>query len=218
MFVKLRLSGLLRCGGWVSFLLACPILLTGCNRIFTPDFETDLVEMKSGQYALARDHASLVFKINHLGFSNYIGRFNAFDGSLDFDPANVQNSSLEVIIDMASIDVNNPEFARELCGEDWLNVERYPQAVFRTTQYLESTAPNRFVFEGDLTFHGVTAPVILNVNFNGGGRNFLTRKNTLGFSASANFKRSEFGVDNFVSFGVGDDIELEVHVEFQQNT
>jgi polyisoprenoid-binding protein YceI len=201
----------------LSLILTCSTLLIACDRVLTPDFETELVEMKSGQYTLDKDHASLLFKINHLGFSSYIGRFNAFDASLDFDPENIQNSSLEVIIDMSSIDVNNPEFAEDLRGKDWLSVEQFPQAVFKTTRYVESTGENSFIFAGDLTFHGVTAPVALNVNFHGGGRNFLTRKNTLGFSADTTFKRSVFGADNLVSFGVGDDIALEIHVEFQQN-
>lgn len=201
-----------------SLILVCSFLLMSCDRLFTPDFETELVEMKSGQYTLDKDHASLLFKVNHLGFSSYIGRFNTFDASLDFDPQNIENSSLEVIVDMASIDVNNPEFAEDLRGSDWLNVEKFPQAVFRTTKFVEATGESSFAFQGDLTFHGVTAPVTLNVNFHGGGRNFLTRKNTLGFSASTTFKRSEFGADNLVSFGVGDEIELEIHVEFQQNS
>ena len=71
------------------------------------------------------------------------------------------------------------------------------------------------MFEGELTLLGVTAPVTLNVVFNGGGRNFLTRKYTLGFSGSANFQRSVFGLSRFTSFGVGDDIDLEIHIEFQ---
>lgn len=191
------------------------VLLSGCDRALTPDFETELVEMKSGAYTLDKDHASLIFKINHLGFSSYIGRFNSVDASLDFDPENIQNSSLEVIIDMASIDVNNAEFAEELRGSSWLGVEEFPQAVFRTTKYLESTGENQFAFEGDLTFHGETKPVRLDVTFHGGGRNMLTRKNTLGFSAATTFKRSDYGVSRFTSVGIGDDIELEIHVEFQ---
>ena len=71
-----------------------------------------------------------------------------------------------------------------------------------------------FVFEGNLTLKGVTAPVSLNINFHGGGRNFLTRSYTVGFSATASFMRSDFGLDRFTSFGVGDQIDLEVHVEF----
>jgi len=201
----------------LSLMLIVSVFVVGCDRVLTPDFETEIVEMKSGQYSLDKDHASLLFKVNHLGFSSYIGRFNAFDASLDFDPENIANSTLEVIIDMTSIDVNNPEFAQDLRGSDWLDVEQYPQAIFKTTKFVESTGENAFTFAGDLTFHGVTAPINLNVDFHGGGRNFLTRKNTLGFSGSTTFKRSDFGADNLVSFGVGDDIELEIHVEFQQN-
>jgi polyisoprenoid-binding protein YceI len=197
--------------------LACAVLLAACDGKLAPaSVDTEVVAMKAGQYTLDKDHATLLFKVNHLGFSTFIGRFNALDASLDFDPEKIENTKLEVVVDMKSIDVNNPKFAEDLRGSDWLDVAKYPQAVFKTTKLVESTDKNSFKFEGDLTFHGVTAPVILDVKFHGGGRNFLTRKFTLGFSASAKFKRSAFGADNMVSFGVGDDVELEIHVEFQK--
>ncbi|MEX0617802.1 MAG: YceI family protein [Pseudohongiellaceae bacterium] len=181
----------------------------------TPNFETEVQELRGGGYTLDKDHAALLFKINHLGFSTFIGRFTDFDASLDFDPENVANSSLEVIVDTSSINVNLPEFEEELRGSSWFDVENYPQAVFRTTSLVEATDEDTFVFEGDLTLLGTTAPVTLVADFHGGGRNFLTRRYTLGFSGSVNFQRSDFGLDNMVSFGVGDDIELEIHVEFQ---
>jgi len=198
----------------VLLLLVGALSSVSCSRVMAPD--TEIVAMQSGQYKLDKDHASLVFKINHLGFSSYVGRFNALDASLDFDPEKIESSRLNVIVDMKSIDVNNPKFADDLRGSDWLDVKKFPQAVFKTTRFVESKEKNSYRFEGELTFHGVTAPVMLDVKFNGGGRNFLTRKFTLGFSASTNFKRSAFGADNMVSFGVGDDIELEIHAEFQK--
>lgn len=195
--------------------LGCAALLASCDRLVSPDFSTDVQELRTGQYTLDKDHATLLFKVDHLGFSTYVGRFNDFDATLDFDPENVENSSLEVIVETASIDVNNPEFADDL-REDWFDVENFPQATFRTTRFVEGDG-NDFVFEGELTLLGNTEPVMLNVTSNGGGRNFLTRSYTLGFSASTTFQRSEFGMDNLVSFGVGDDIELEIHVEFQES-
>lgn len=210
MFIKL-----LKKSRQLSVILICSVLLISCDRLFTPGFETEIQEISGGKFALDKDHATLIFKINHLGFSTYIGRFNDFEAALDFDPENVENTTLEVIIDTTSIDVDNPEFATDLRGSDWFDTENFPQAVFRTTSLLESTSKTSFVFQGDLTLLGNTAPVTLAVNFHGGGRNFLTRKYTLGFSGSANFKRSDFGLDNMVAFGVGDDIELEIHVEFQ---
>lgn len=200
----------------LAALIACSVFLVSCDRLLTPDFETDMAELSTGQYTLDPDHATLLWKINHLGFSTFIGRFNTFDASLDFDPENIGNSKLEVIIDTASLDINNAEFAEELRGPNWFNAEAFPQAVYRTTSLL-SSEENSFVFQGELTLLGVTAPVPLNVEFHGGGRNFLTRANTIGFSANTTFQRSAFGLDRFTGFGVGDDIELEVHVEFQEN-
>ena len=196
-------------------LLAFTGLLSACDRILTPDFETDIQELGSGNYTLDPDHATILFKINLLGFSSFIGRFNDFDAVLDFDPEHIGNSSLEVIVDTASIDINNPEFAEELRGASWFNTEAFPQAVFRTTSLI-AQHDNNFTFARDPTLLGTTAPIQIEVDFHGGGRNFLTRKNTLGFSAKVEFQRSVFGLDNLVPFGVGDDIELEIHVEFQE--
>ncbi|MBU2098452.1 MAG: YceI family protein [Gammaproteobacteria bacterium] len=200
-----------------SLLLACSVLLVSCDRILTPGFETSVAELRGGAYTLDKTHASILWKVDHLGFSTYIGRFNDFDATLDFDPENIEASSLEVIINTASLDVNNEAFAEDLRGEDWFNVAQFPQAIFRTTSFVEAVDEDTFVFEGDLTLLETTAPVTLTVNFNGGGRNFLTRSYTLGFSASTSFQRSAFGLDNLVAFGVGDNIDLEVHVEFMES-
>ncbi len=205
-----------RCARW--FLpLASAMALVACDRILTPDFESEITEVRSGQYALDPDHATLLWKINHLGFSTFVGRFNDFDAALDFDPENIENSSLEVVVNTAGLDINLPEFEEELRGPSWFDVETYPQAVYRTTAFAGTVDENSFIFDGELTFLGTTAPVALEINFHGGGRNFLTRSYTVGFSASANFQRSTFGLDRFVSFGVGDDIELEIHVEFMDS-
>lgn len=201
--------------GRFSLILACSALLMSCDRLITPNFETDVQELRGGGYTLDKDHAALLFKINHLGFSTFIGRFTDFDATLDFDPEAIENSQLEVIVNTASINVNLPEFEEDLRGPSWFNVEQYPQAIFRTTRFIEAVDEDTFRFEGDLTLLGNTGPVELLVNFHGGGRNFLTRRYTLGFSGSVNFLRSDFGLDNMVSFGVGDEIELEIHVEFQ---
>ena len=198
----------------LSLLLICSAFLVSCDRLLTPDFNTDVTELRGGAYTLDPDHATLLWKINHLGFSTFIGRFNDFDASLDFNPENIEASQVEVVINTAGLDINNEEFAEELRGDAWFNVEQFPQAVFRTTSFVESIDEDTFVFAGDLTLLGVTAPVDLEINFHGGGRNFLTRSYTLGFSSSTSFLRSDYGLDRFTSFGVGDEIELEIHVEF----
>ena len=198
----------------LAFVLVGASLLFSCNRLLTPDQTTEVTEVRAGQYVLDPNHATLIWKLNHLGFSTFLGSFNEFEASLDFDPENIENASLEVVIDTASLDVDLPEFEEELRGDNWFDVAAFPQAIFRTTRYLEAIDDDSFIFEGDLTLLGTTAPVSLEVNFHGGGRNFLTRSYTVGFSGSAIFNRSDFGLDRFTSFGVGDEIELEIHVEF----
>ena len=195
-------------------ILICSAFLVSCDRLLTPDFNTDITELRGGAYTLDSDHATLLWKINHLGFSTFIGRFNDIDASLDFDPENIEASTLEVVINTSGLDINNDVFAEELRGDNWFNVEEFPQAAFKTTAFVESVDEDTFVFQGDMTLLGVTLPMNLEINFNGGGRNFLTRSYTLGFSASGEFLRSDFGLDRFTSFGVGDNIELEIHVEF----
>ena len=198
----------------LAFVFVGASLLFSCNRLLTPDQTTEVTEVRAGQYVLDPNHATLIWKLNHLGFSTFLGSFNDFEASLDFDPENIENASLEVVIDTASLDVDLPEFEEELRGDNWFDVAAFPQAIFRTTRYLEAIDDDSFIFEGDLTLLGTTAPVSLEVNFHGGGRNFLTRSYTVGFSGSAIFNRSDFGLDRFTSFGVGDEIELEIHVEF----
>ena len=189
-------------------------LLFSCSRILTPDQTTEVTEVRAGQYVLDPNHASLIWKLNHLGFSTFLGSFNDFEASLDFDPEDIENASLEVVIDTSSLDVDIPEFEEELRGDNWFDVGVHPQAVYRTTGFLEAIDEDTFIFAGDLTLLGNTAPVNLEVSFHGGGRNFLTRSYTVGFSGSARFNRSDFGLDRFTSFGVGDEIDLEIHVEF----
>ena len=200
--------------GRFSLILIASSFLVSCDRLLTPDFNTEITDIRAGAYKLDPDHASLVWKINHLGFSTFLGRFNSFEASLDFDPENVEAAALEVVIDTTSLDINNEEFAEELRGSNWFDTETFPQAVYRTTGLKETVDEDTFVFSGELTLLGVTAPVDLTVNFHGGGRNFLTRSYTLGFSAETTFIRSAHGLDRFTSFGVGDEIELEIHVEF----
>ena len=199
--------------------IAGAILLTACDRVMTPDFETEIAEIRSGQFTLDPNHATLLWKLNHLGFSTLTGRFNDFDATLDFDPENIENSSVEVIIETAGLDMNLPEFEEELRGENYFNVAQFPQAIYRTTSLAETIDEDTYIFDGELTLRGVTAPVAIEVSFNGGGRVTFPPPPvyTIGFSASASFQRSTFGIDRFVTFGVGDEIELEIHVEFQES-
>ncbi len=188
------------------------LALGACASLVTPNVKAEPEALRTGAYELDKAHAALLFKIDHLGFSKYIGRFNSFDAALDFDAETPDAARLEVIIDMASLDVNNPEFEETLRGDDWFNAAQFPQAVFRSTA-IEITGDQSGRLTGNLTLLGVTQPVTLDVTFNGGANNLITGRYTVGFEAHGSFSRSAFGLDNLVP-AIGDEVELEIHAEF----
>lgn len=196
----------------LGFWLMLAGALSGCAALLKPALETELTALRSGAYRLDPRHATVLFKVDHMGFSKFVGRFNEFDATLDFDADNIAASRLEAVIHMASVDVNNENFAATLRGPQWFDTERFPQAFFKTLR-VETISGQHVDFAGELTFLGVVKPVTLRVRFNGGATNLLTYKYTIGFAASSLFKRSDFGLDKHVPM-VGDDVEIEVHAEF----
>lgn len=198
----------------VSALTALSLLLTACASLVAPRPTSEAAALKTGAYALDQAHASILFKIDHLGFSTYIGRFEKFDASLDFDTQNPNAASVEAIIDMVSLDIANDDFAQTLLGPDWFDAAAYPQAVFRSTS-IEVTGDNTGKMTGDLTLKGVSAPVTLDVTFNGGDRDILRGAYVVGFSAIGSFDRTQFGVDRFAGV-VGNEVTIEIEAEFER--
>jgi len=193
--------------------LIVAVLLGSCS-LLVPTVKNQLSELRSGQYSIDKKHASLIFKIGHMKLSTFVGRFNDVDASLDFDPANIAATKLDAQVNVASIDVNNVDLEESLRGGSWFDTNKFPQATF-TTLSVEPVSGNTFRFTGNLTLHGVTAPVTLDVTFHGGGDDMLTGFYTLGFSATGTIKRSTFGIDSYIPM-VGDDVALEVYAEFQK--
>ena len=187
-------------------------LLGSCTSLVRPNFTQELVELRSGQYQLDKMHSYLNFRIDHLGLSKIIGRFNDFEATLDFDPENPTAMKLTGVLAANSIDINNTDLESTLQESDWLDSERYPQIVF-TSESVEETGGNQFAVNGTLSMRGVSRPVTLEARFNGGADNIITRKYTIGFQANANILRSEFGMDTFTAFA-GNEIEIELHGEF----
>lgn len=169
---------------------------------------TDPAKMPAGRYELEKTHASLLARVRHLGLSNYTLRFNRFDASYDWDPKAPDAAKLMVSIDMTSLDVGDEKISRNF-AEDFLDAKKNPKATFVSTAIVRDG--DRGKVTGDLTFHGVTKPVTLDVIFRGYESGLLGAR--AGFSATGVFKRSDFGSDNMSMFA-GDDIELIIEVEF----
>jgi polyisoprenoid-binding protein YceI len=197
-------------------LLVVNLTVSACGSLITPDIEPRLVELRKGQYTIDPVHSSVHFKVDHFGFSKLVGRFNEFAATLDFDPENPTATKLHAVIRTSSVDFNNTDLEETIRGTRWLNTDAFLEATY-TTLSTKQVGDNVLQFTGQLTLLGISRPVDLEVVFNGGANNFLTRRYTLGFAATGILKRSDFGMDSFIP-AIGDDIYLDINAEFQRNS
>ena len=174
----------------------------------------DLTKIAGGTYAMDPHHAQVVFMINHLGFSAIVGRFNKAEGTLDFDPKDATKSALSVTIDPASIDTTSDELDEHLTKKDFFDVAAYKTITFKSTK-VEKLSDRTGRVTGDLTMHGITKPVTLDVTFNGGGKHPMSKSPALGFSARGELKRSDFNITKYDNV-VGDRVGLIIECEFIQ--
>lgn len=162
-------------------------------------------------YAFDPVHTQVLFFADHLGYSRSQGEFLKFDGSYQFDPADWSTASVNVVIDTASLSMDDAKWDEHLKSADFFNVEKYPQMTFRGTR-VEKTGENTGRIHGALTMLGVAKPVILDLRFNKAAEFPMIKKFKTGFSASTTIKRSEWGM-NYGLPGVGDEVEIRLEVE-----
>ncbi|TXG81987.1 MAG: polyisoprenoid-binding protein [Sphingomonadales bacterium] len=178
------------------------------------------LDVPSGVYAVDPTHASVTWKVMHLGLAKYTARFTKVDAELTLDAADPTKSKVFVAIDPRSVrtDYPNPEkedFDKKLgTGTDWLNGDKFPQIVFHS-RALERLTATTGKMTGDMTFLGVTKPVTFDVTLNGNFKEHpFTKKAALGFSAKTTIKRSDWGFKTFVP-NIADEVEVLVEAEFQ---
>jgi len=163
------------------------------------------------RYDLDPNHTRIDFSWTHFGFSHPMGRFDRFDGDFRFDPADPTKSSVTVTIPIDSIDTGVAKLDAHLKTDEFFDVAKYPTATFKSTR-VERSGEHGLKVAGDLTLHGVTKPVVLDVTVNKVGRHPMAGRDAAGFDASATIKRSDFGISNYVP-NVSDEIRLSISTE-----
>ncbi|CCQ72403.1 YceI family protein [Magnetospira sp. QH-2] len=138
-------------------------------------------------------HASINFKIKHLGISWLTGRFNSFQGTFNLDEANPGDAKVHVTIDTASIDSNHAERDKHLRGGDFLDVDKFPKATF-VSRKVEVTGKDTAKVTGDFTLHGVTKPLTLDVTHTAAGTDPWGGFRR-GFEGKASFALADYGID-----------------------
>jgi polyisoprenoid-binding protein YceI len=178
----------------------------------------------AGTYTLDKSHATLIFKVSHLGFSNYTARFKHFDAQLQFDPEQLAASQLTATVDARSIETDFPDpakldFNAQLQDKDWLDTANHPEMKY-VSKSIEITGANTMRIHGELTLRGVTKPVILEATYNGGYAGHpMDPQARIGFSAEGTLNRSEFGISYGIpapgtTMGVGDEVTVILELEF----
>jgi polyisoprenoid-binding protein YceI len=176
---------------------------------------TDPKQAPTGSYALETRHSQVLFAIPHLGITAYFGRFDKLSGNLNFNSGGPEKSSVNITIDMTSIDVPSHELVGELAGASVFNTASFPTATFKSTSVVR-TGPGTGTITGDLTMHGVTKPVTLDVTFGGVTQDPFSGADDIGFHATATVKRTDFGITGMVWEGiVGNEVKLVIEAMFQ---
>jgi polyisoprenoid-binding protein YceI len=200
-----------------------PALLLACGLGAAPAF-AEAPPAPSGDYVLDKSHASLVFKIDHLGLTNYTARFTRFDAQLHLDAADIAASSVTATIDPASLQTDYPDpdydFNGQISGPQFLDAPQFPEMTFTSTK-VEATGEDSARITGDLTLHGVTHEVVLEARLNGAYPRQPWDETTarIGFSAHGTLLRSDFGISDGIPapgthIGVGDAVEVFIEAEF----
>ena len=176
----------------------------------------------AGNYHLEKAHASLIMRVNHLGFSTYTTRFSRFDSQLTFDPNQIASSKVSTTIDADSFEMDGaPAMCLDIMkGEQMLDTKKFPKILFKSEK-VRMTGAKSMEITGAFTLHGVTRPMVLKATYNGGyaGMANMDPQARVGFSAHGQFKRSDFGIKFGVpapgtTMGVGDLVDFSIEAEF----
>ncbi|MCW9012316.1 MAG: YceI family protein [Gammaproteobacteria bacterium] len=137
-------------------------------------------------------HAFIQFRVQHLGYSWLYGRFNDFSGKFNYDEKQPEKASVEVTIKTSSVDSNHAERDKHLRDDDFLHVDKYPEAKFVSTSFTPGK-DGAGKLKGNLTLRGVTRPLEIDVEFIGAGADPWGGYRR-GFEGTTRFTMADFGI------------------------
>ena len=173
--------------------------------------EPDLKQATAGTYTLDPDHAAVIARVSHIGYSYSIFRFDRLSATLAWDPANTARRSLSAKVETASITSNVKGFGEQLAGDEFLKSKAFPEATFTSTAFRQ-TSPRSGKVDGTLSLMGKTRPVTFDVELVGAGKGFAGQPR-MGMTARTRINPVDFGLPPLL----GEAIEIVVDAEFQRN-
>ena len=172
--------------------------------------------INAGTWSLDKVHSTVEFVVKHLGLSNVRGRFGTFDATLVVG-GDLASTKVTATVPLSSVDTNNADRDNHLKSTDFFGVDANPTMTFASNAITGSG--DDYTMKGDLTINGVTKPVSFEVEFNGTETNPMSQKTHAGFSAKAEIKRSDFGIDFNAPLGadkflISDKVKVELELQF----
>lgn len=156
-------------------------------------------------------HASVNFKIQHLGYSWLTGRFDKLEGTFNYDSQNIEKSSIDMKVDVSSINSNHAERDKHLRSNDFLNTDKFPEATFKSTS-VTKIEDGKFAVNGLFTLHGISKEVNIIVEKIGEGKDPWGGERA-GFSGKLKILLSDFGIDSSKLGDASSFVELDIHLE-----
>jgi polyisoprenoid-binding protein YceI len=174
------------------------------------------IDVPAGEYVLDKTHASIIWKVTHLGLSHYTARFTGFDMVLMLDPVTPTKSTIAVTIDPRSVKTDFPFPEKEdfdkVIAQKFLQAGDHPAITFQSSS-LKATGAKTGKLTGNLSMMGVTKPVVLDVTLNGAMVHPFRKIPVVGFSATGKFNRSDFG-STVLQGPIGDEVTVIIEAEF----
>lgn len=190
------------------------VMLLAFTMIFSANFSS---QAEVAEYVIDTGHSQVIFKVKHLAISTVTGRFDTFEGTYKFDSEDISNSSVETVINAASINTNEKDRDDHLRSNDFLDVEKFPTITFKSKS-IKKGEGNEFQMVGDLTIHGVTKEVTLDATYEGHVASDPWGKERTAFIADTKISRKDYGMtwNKVLEAGglvVGDEVRITLEVE-----
>ena len=163
-----------------------------------------------------KPHSQLGFTVTHLGISDVSGTFNDFDVTVSSSKPDFSDATFEFTAKINSIDTRVEARDQHLKSADFFDAEKYPEMTFKSSS-LKQSGRDKYKLTGDLTMHGITKPVIMDLVYRGTVENPMSKKQTAGFQLSGVVKRSDFGIgEKFAAPFISDEVRIKADGEFVQ--
>ena len=165
-------------------------------------------------------HSEINFTARHMMISKVRGRFEEWSGVVNFDPENLANTTVDVTVQMASVNTREQQRDDHLRSPDFFDVDNYPEMRFKSTNVEQDDDDDEGKLHGDLTIRGVTKPVVLDVEYAGQAKSPWGTVSA-GFSASTTINRKDWDLtwNQALETGgvlVGEKIKIEIELELMQ--